>query len=928
VLIGQIQTTEVFTLAGRFSPTTLVIGGLMLLGVVAALTWWELRRARPWLVPVFVALRAAALAIVLWMLAEPVLQTTVKRTQPKTVAFMADASESMGLVDPVQDESDIARWTLAQGDTNQSDVLAALDGAAFELRRVRDLFAQCVEIQGKPGQGKPTRELAARLQGGAKSADGQIETCVVQMIGGKDAFGEELAKLRSTWKDSALPQVQQFAEDLKQGDLASSIRPDGQARQASQLLDQLAAQMGGLADRYAVDVSRQPDAAVRASVQQYARRTRGDRLAGLLDRLESTRLLKIEKRADVLRYEFDSQVFSLSKRTWAEGLAAPRRESQQHTDLSAALAQIEQDSTGRMLAGVVLLTDGAHNAEGDPLKKAAALAGTPLYIVPVGNLKPVRDVMIHHAQGPRSVYQNNLVVIEAMLDAHECQMEQVQVELIENGEKVDEQTVAITSSSFFTPLTFKRKAERLGLNEYQIRVAPVVDEQNTENNQASLKVEVTEGKIRVFLADQLPRWEFRYLRNLFKRDSRVEFESLQLEPASATGRPGEGVQIPNTTDEWSRYRVVILGDITPSFLTRARQQQLKDFVSLRGGTLVIIAGDVAMPSAYIDGPLGPALPVDSARNPLAEGRTFHVVVSPEGRTVPVTQLADDPSTSDQLWRDQLDDQRLSVYSLPKPTSHVWLAALPGSAANPTGNEMSAFLCWQKYGKGRVLYLAAPITWRLRLRCGDEYHGRFWRQLQLWAISREIGSGSTTVRLVTDKTHYQSGEDVPVNVHLSHPNGQAVSQARIDIVAGSHEQTRASVPAEEDRETPGLYHATLKQLPVGNVTIRADGAAIQALLSEEKYEEPIETQVVVEPPLSLELRDTRCNLPLLTQMAAATGGAVVPPTALSTALAGLDLTPRVTEEVRRQALWPRWACLAVFLGSLSVEWVVRKLLGMA
>ncbi len=104
--------------------------------------------------------------------------------------------------------------------------------------------------------------------------------------------------------------------------------------------------------------------------------------------------------------------------------------------------------------------------------------------------------------------------------------------------------------------------------------------------------------------------------------------------------------------------------------------------------------------------------------------------------------------------------------------------------------------------------------------------------------------------------------------------------------------------------------------------------MQALLREEGYAETVKTDVVIEPPFSPELRNTRCNLPLLTQIAAATGGAVVPPTALPTVLATLNLSPEVSEEVGQVPLWPRWRYLALFLGCLSVEWVMRKLAGLA
>ena len=82
------------------------------------------------------------------------------------------------------------------------------------------------------------------------------------------------------------------------------------------------------------------------------------------------------------------------------------------------------------------------------------------------------------------------------------------------------------------------------------------------------------------------------------------------------------------------------------------------------------------------------------------------------------------------------------------------------------------------------------------------------------------------------------------------------------------------------------------------------------------------------PGTLEMRNTRCNLALLSQIAQRTGGAVLTPTGLEAALSHLEFSPEVSETVSQQPLWTRWIILWIFIGLLTLEWGVRKLLGMA
>jgi hypothetical protein len=391
--------------------------------------------------------------------------------------------------------------------------------------------------------------------------------------------------------------------------------------------------------------------------------------------------------------------------------------------------------------------------------------------------------------------------------------------------------------------------------------------------------------------------------------------------------------LPDDLDGWAAYRVVILGDVLPDSLSAEQQQLLEQFVSQRGGTLVLIAGDQAMPQSYMGQPLEVLLPVEPDILPAASREHgYHLIVTPEGRSAPMTQLGEDELASSRLWREQYSGKfavyDLSPFSRPKPATHVLIKAVPADQAMVADETDRTFLCWQRYGRGRVVYLAAPVTWRLRYRRGDRPHHLFWGQLLQWAVAEEIATGSKTVRLRTDKARYNSGDDVVATVRLTDLDGSEVSGATGRVIAELEDQIVASQEFEEMNELPGVYQAVLKSLPEGTLTITVTGTQSDRLLSEEGWVEPVETTVTIDPNASLEMRNTRCNLPLLKQIADRTGGAVISPAALAETAGQLDLAPEVTKQVRQVPVWPRWSCLWLFLGCLSTEWVIRKMTGMA
>jgi hypothetical protein len=316
------------------------------------------------------------------------------------------------------------------------------------------------------------------------------------------------------------------------------------------------------------------------------------------------------------------------------------------------------------------------------------------------------------------------------------------------------------------------------------------------------------------------------------------------------------------------------------------------------------------------------LPTLATGAPLNREQGCSLAVTAEGSQCVATWLEDDPLASERLWREMGSKVPiyLSARARPKPTSHVLI-----TATDPRGGAvMDAFLSWQYVGLGRVVYIAAPVTYQLRYQIGDEYHHRFWGQLIRWAIAREMSSGSKTVRLVTDKSSYEKGDAAQLAIRLLHVDGRVVSGAQCAVEVRREGQAVRVLELKEDASASGSYRGTLDDLPLGPLTLRAAGATVRSLLAEENHPDPVEQVLTVDPKGSTELSNPLCNLALLQQLADASGGAVLPPAAVPAALAQVDAVPEIQQTVlSRQPIWNRWVYLWIFIGCVTVEWVVRK-----
>lgn len=927
-------TTETkFALEGFYSLWVIVLVGVALL----ALSWWMARRDakfadRPKFVWLLFLLRCVAILVLLWMLAGPTLVTTLRKFKTKSVAILVDNSASMGLVDVVDGSGNVSRWASARSEIPETRQLRRLDEAVAAVRASQNTLQRFAKLPNSTKNLDEPRQEFAQAASALRTTVASVKTMAGELSAHADV-ARGLHEAAQSIADKVLDTVESKSAEFNRGKTLASLERGTWLPERLTILSGAVAQLERVTDHFAKSIE-EPAANSGAAFAAESKLSRFDKVDSFMAAAEHTWLKEMRKKASVSRYEFGDKVVPLGNAPqWNKPQNSPQNPKalSPATQLGAALQQIALDSTAQPLEAAILITDGGQNTGRNPRELAPSLAGTRLHIVPIGNTKMQRDVILHHTHAPKAVLQNDQVVLDSIVTAYDCEKEKLQIELLDNGTVVDRQVINVTSEVFDSRVQLRWKAAQLGKRTLAFRIAPVSDERSDENNSAKADVHVMEDKIRVLVADNFPRWETRYLLNLFKRDDRVAFEQMVFEPHPTAGA-GLRTDFPASLEEWSKYRIVILGDVLPTQLTPDRQRVLREYISEGGGNLIIIAGKDAMPAAYVNQPLGAMLPVEAGDSALPADNPFYLHLTDEGSMTLATQIADNPGISEKLWREmseRLPLYAISEFSRPKPTTHslIW-ASLSKTSFNPLDSSTRSFLAWQYVGAGRVVYVAAPVTYQLRYRQGDTFHHRFWGQLLRWAVARDLAEGSQTVRLSTDKSRYEQGESVQVSVRLRQLDGKAVSGAAFYVSALQDGKLVQEIPVREDANRPGTYHGALEQLPVGPVKLQAAGDLIKALLTAEQYKRPIEATVTVDPSGILELRHPLCNLPLLREIADASGGMLVPPTGLQAALAQLNLEPEVLENISKKPLWNRWDLFWLFILCLSLEWAGRKYLGLS
>jgi hypothetical protein len=600
--------------------------------------------------------------------------------------------------------------------------------------------------------------------------------------------------------------------------------------------------------------------------------------------------------------------------TWIDKLspASPQ------TPIGDSLREVINRKRGQPLAGVVLITDGANNSGSQPREAAALLRaeGVPLYVYGVGITSP-RDIIVGNIFAPDVTFVRDEVPVTVRVRSQGLSGQTARLKLQLSGSTVAEREILFGGDGEqVVPLSFTPQMQ--GEFELTAAIEPRDDETVKENNSVSQQMKVVDSKIKILLADQSPRWEFRYLQAMLMRDRRVDLKCFLVEsdPAIARGTNTPYIdQFPARHEDIGRYDLVIFGDIDPRRLSPGHLETISYFVSELGGSFVLLAGKKFAPHAYRRTMLDQMLPVEfdampvTASDPVAD-KPIRLELTSAGRANVMMRLSDREEESVAIWKQLPPIYWDARVSRAKPAAEVLLV-------DPDPGKESRFgkmpvIAMQQYGQGQVLYVGTDNTWRWRKNAGDVFYTTLWGQVAQRMAMLHVLGGSKRTRLTTDRKSYITGERVLVFGRLTGETHEPLTDSSVKGVFGLRtggKQTEVILRAAPDH--PGLYRGEFVAPLPGQYQF----------FIEQDLNTPLDF-TVTEP--KFEFGETAMNEAMLRDIAALTGGAFFREEDLYKLP---DMISARTERVKSPLeveLWSSPLYFALMLLVLSGEWVLRKM----
>ncbi len=648
----------------------------------------------------------------------------------------------------------------------------------------------------------------------------------------------------------------------------------------------------------------------------------------------------------------------------------PEMFQESRSRIAASLSTLGSGNRPSNLAAIVLFTDGCATDEAE--WKPGHTSDVPVFPILIGNPSPVADLSIRDVTITQTSFEDSPVVIQALVTAIGFKGRSVTLALTDSEGRILERRNEIAPSDdgeisirlevpgIAPGVQFRRivVAEADQIEQVIKSVGPSTTREVTlANNARRISIDRGQGPYRILYVAGRPNWEYKFLRRSLHADPEIQMPALiriaKREPKFEwRGRTGEtsnplfrgfGAEsgesqrydqpvlirletrdaeelasgFPKTAEElFGEYRAIIIDDLEAAFFTVEQMRLIEDFVSRRGGALLMLGGQECFQSGgYAHTPIGQILPayVDPRRS-AARIESGRFDLTREGWLEPWTRLHPDRTNEESRLASMSTFEASNRIDAIKPG-----ASLLASIRTNDGRDHPAIVA-HRFGSGRVAAVPVADLWRWGMPTEKNRSDmeQAWRQLIRWLVVDV--EDRINVTMSAGDSAQPSAKHLQIRARDSafRPQDEAlvkVTVTRID----DNESKPQTLFAEPSLEEAGLF--TIEHFADQPGNYRAEVS-----VTAEDQPDVIKSAGWIYDPLPGEMRSVKPGVEFMSGIAEATGGKVLSLATLDqlpALLAGLDVP---VEETMATPLWHSpWIFAAVLL-CLGSEWYLRRRYG--
>jgi len=479
------------------------------------------------------------------------------------------------------------------------------------------------------------------------------------------------------------------------------------------------------------------------------------------------------------------------------------------TRIGDALVDVLREARTSALGAVVLVSDGADNSEALDAAQLAEIGGygVPIHTVGVGRESIPEDIELESVGMTSQAMPGSRV--SAQVSVRHAESGEAQLKIYDGDAILASEALELQGSAGLTTHWVDFDIGEAGVKDLRFVLDPIPGERNTINNAQYRAIQIPEDRRRILYVEGEPRWEYKFIRRALDEDSPIRLTSLLRTTPNKFYRQGVETQdelengFPEDAEELFGYDALIIGSFAAADLTDEQQESIRDFVSERGGSLLMLGGRRGLgDGGWGNSAVAEVLP---AQLPDIDAPSFvrlpvPVILTAEGEESLLTQLDSDRETNRDLWAEMPDIADFQYLGQIKPGAVTLLEADVRGTAQP-------LLVQQRFGRGSAQILASGGTWRwqMQLPSEDQRHETFWRQ----TLHALVAGTPRPVVLRAERVFYGDEDEITLRAEVRDQSFEPVGDATVNLSVRrdfSEPTTMALTPVPGEI---GVYEATVQ-----------------------------------------------------------------------------------------------------------------------
>ncbi|MDH3760805.1 MAG: hypothetical protein OEU50_07450 [Gammaproteobacteria bacterium] len=620
-----------------------------------------------------------------------------------------------------------------------------------------------------------------------------------------------------------------------------------------------------------------------------------------------------------LQQSFDVRLFKFGSETKAISDIGALDYVDGDSNLIQALRFAQTALQGEPLAGLVVIGDGAMQpAEPlDDLLLSLRSARIPVYSIGLGESRYARDIEISRVKLPDAVLNGSRVMADVSIKQQGYDGQTVELLVEDDSRILHKQQVRLQPGiqSLRIPLSIEDNGPR----RLEFHLGAMADEKIAANNSRQAMLTVDNRKMRILYYEGEPRFELKFVRRAVADDKNLGVTGLIRTADAKFYRVGiesrEALRngFPITRDELFAYDAIILGSVENSLLSREQQDMIVEFVSERGGGLLMLGGRHAFSEGgHRDSVLQRIAPVVMPEQAQSDfTRQVRILPTEAALVHPALLIADSSEKSIARWLTLPPLTMVNPIRRIKPGATLLLS----SPANEQDDAYVA-MAWQRYGRGKVVAFPVQNSWLWQMHheieLEDQTHELLWRQLLRWLV--ESVPRRLSLSLSAQKIH--AGGVIELRSEVRQPDFSAQREAQPRAVLTAPDGSEQEIVLDAHPSLPGIYEGRLSVADPGDYLVRVE------LDEKGGLTRGGETRLLV-TPAGEEYFHSEMNEKLLRRIADESNGNFFSARQADKLVDALDDNKRGSQTLLRLELWDMPLLFLLLVALLCAEWGYRR-----